>query len=244
MSAARYAIYLAPPADTALWRFGSEVLGYDAATGEELQGFAPKGFSPEEWRRATARPLTYGFHGTLKAPFRLAEGMSPHGLADAVRELAARHPAFDAGPLAVTGIGQGDEGFVALTLQRDCPELAALERAAVVELDGFRAPATQAEIAARRPERLTERQRGNLARFGYPHVGSDYRFHMTLSGATERPADLADDLAELYAQRVGAAHLLVDALVLFEQPEAGGRFRITERQALAAPTLRAAGGAS
>ncbi len=31
----RFAIYLAPPPDTPLWRFGSEVLGYDAATGED-----------------------------------------------------------------------------------------------------------------------------------------------------------------------------------------------------------------
>lgn len=31
----RYAVYLAPPAESALWRFGSSVLGYDAETGAE-----------------------------------------------------------------------------------------------------------------------------------------------------------------------------------------------------------------
>lgn len=238
---ARYAIYLAPSADTALWRFGSAVLGYDAATGAELHGFAPKGFSPDDWRRMTERPRIYGFHGTLKAPFRLAEGATAAALLEAARALAALHLAFDAGPLAVTGIGQGGEGFVALTLQRECPELGALEQAAVEGLDRFRAPATPAEIAARRPERLTERQRSSLARFGYPFIGPDYRFHMTLSGATARPADLADELAELYATRVGAAHLLVDALVLFEQAEPDGRFRIAARCPLALPPARATG---
>ena len=33
-SSARYALYYAPAPDTPLWRFGSELIGYDAATGK------------------------------------------------------------------------------------------------------------------------------------------------------------------------------------------------------------------
>jgi hypothetical protein len=232
MTAPRYAIYIAPAPDTPLWRFGSQVLGYDAATGEEMHGFKLPVYTPEAWRNATARPRLYGFHGTLKAPFRLAPDRTEAELAEALREEAARCVAFDAGPLAVTPIIQGGAGFIALTLRQDCPQLNALEQAVVSGLDFFRAPPTQAEIAARQPERLSLRQRANLARWGYPFVADDYRFHMTLSGHHDHPEMIADGLAALYVEQVGATRLVVDALVLFAQPEPGARFRIIERMPL------------
>ncbi len=73
----------------------------------------------------------------------------------------------------------------------------------------------------------------NLARWGYPYVGADYKFHMTLSGMLERPAEVADALARMYMERVGSAHLVVDALVLFAQKEPGARFKIIDRAPLA-----------
>jgi hypothetical protein len=43
----RYAIYLAPAAGSALWRFGSSVLGYDAQTGEETPQPALASLAPD-----------------------------------------------------------------------------------------------------------------------------------------------------------------------------------------------------
>jgi 2'-5' RNA ligase len=239
VNASRYAIYLAPQPDSALWRFGSTVLGYDAATGLQVPTIGVGGFSAEAWRTATMRPRTYGFHGTLKAPFRLRDGATAAMLIAAMAEVAEGQPAFDAGPLVVTAIGHGmkaaandDSGFVALTLQRPSPELAALENLVVERLDSLRAPLTASDMAARRPERLTERQRANLERWGYPFIGPDFAFHMTLSGALDHTADVADALADLYASQVGSAHLMVDALVLFEQPAPGAPFRIVARTPL------------
>ncbi len=55
MSAARYAVYLAPPPDSDLWRFGSRVLGRDAVTRRrDLHGYAPAGYAPETWRAVDA----------------------------------------------------------------------------------------------------------------------------------------------------------------------------------------------
>jgi hypothetical protein len=236
MNPFRFAIYIAPSPDTPLWRFGSQVLGHDAVTGADLPGFAPRGFTVREWREVTARPLPYGFHGTLKAPFRLAEGRTPEELMMALRGLAARHACFDAGPLAISCLGgesAGDEGFVALTLETPSPALEALENMVVGEIDPFRAPLTPAEIASRQPDRLTPRQRENLHRWGYPFIGADYLFHMTLTGQTAQPERIAAALADDYARQVGAASLRVDALALFAQPEPGGRFRIIERVPLA-----------
>ena len=77
--AARYAIYLAPAQESALWRFGSEVIGRDAASGAELSSFALDGFDAETWRGMTVEPRRYGFHATIKAPFRLSENESERG---------------------------------------------------------------------------------------------------------------------------------------------------------------------
>jgi 2'-5' RNA ligase len=230
----RYAIYLAPAPETPLWRFGSDVLGYDAASGEQLSGFAPAGFTIEQWRDATARPRTYGFHGTLKAPFRLASGKSEGELMEALQIEAANHEAFDAGPLGVACFQQGASGFVALTQAKPCAELVALEAAIVPGLDHFRAALTPEEFAAREPEKLTHQQRANLARWGYPHAGPDFSFHMTLSGLLQEPCKIAAALGALYESQVGATNFVVDALVLFAQPAPGAPFRILLRAPLGA----------
>jgi 2'-5' RNA ligase len=230
MSHPRYAIYLAPPVDAPLWAFGSKVLGHDAATGKDLQGFAPRGIDPAAWRRITMRPRQYGFHATLKAPFHLAAGKSLEDLQCKLSAFAAARDAFDLGPLAVTAIADGSgHGFAALTQTLPSAPLAELEMATVCAFDDFRSPMTAADRAARRPERLSPRQRDALDRFGYPFVGPDFRFHMTLTGEVADVHDIADMLADAMANEIGTAFLKVDALVLFEQPESGANFRIIQR---------------
>jgi hypothetical protein len=234
MSPPRYAIYLAPPPDTPLWRFGSRVLGYDAVTGEDLHGYAPDGIDPVVWRSIAERPRTYGFHATLKAPFRLASGISLADLRNDLRAFCWARHAFDLGPLAVTAIADNiGQGFAAMTPMRPSPELAALEWDVVRHFDWFRAPLTAQEIGARRPDKLTERQRQSLNTLGYPFIGPDYRFHMTLTGPVRNVAAIADSLADSMAKILGSAHLRVDALVLFEQPRPGERFRVIDRFSMA-----------
>jgi hypothetical protein len=64
------------------------VLGRDALSGESLSGFAIPGTDAQGWRELTAEPRRYGFHATLKAPFRLAAGLSADELFQAVAALA------------------------------------------------------------------------------------------------------------------------------------------------------------
>lgn len=64
-------------------------------------------------------------------------------------------------------------------------ELNQLANDVVVSFDRFRAPLRDAEIAKRRPERLSEAQRQNLDRWGYPYVFDEFRFHMTLTGPVD-----------------------------------------------------------
>ena len=226
-SGPRYAIYLAPRADSALWRFGSAILGYDAQTGEEPAAPDLAGFDAETWHAATAEPRRYGFHGTLKAPFRLAEGRSADDLAAAVAVCAGGHHPFEMPPLEVRALGP----FIALVPQVPAPKLADLAAACALELDAFRAPLTPEDLARRRPERLSARQAGYLETYGYPYVLEEFRFHMTLTGPL-READRGhalNALGDVFHASGAEVPGMVSDLALYVQEAPGARFRIAGR---------------
>ena len=80
----RYALYLAPPHESDLWRFGCNVIGRDARTGAPCEGFSLEGYPPDSWRSMTSEPRRYGFHATLKAPFPLRLDLDVADLFDRV----------------------------------------------------------------------------------------------------------------------------------------------------------------
>lgn len=218
----RYALYFAP-SDAGLWRAGSDWLGWDALTGRPVGQPAIPGLAA-----ATAAPRKYGFHATLKAPFRLAEGVTPRGLQEALTGLASRLAPVPLPGLAVTQLG----GFLALCPAPEAPGLAAFAAEVVRHFEPFRAALTEAEIARRKPERLSARQNQLLRDFGYPYVFEEFRFHLSLTGDLE-PEELAR-IAPL-AQAFFAPHLgqpvMLDRLCLFGEDDTG-RFHLLTAQAL------------
>ena len=226
----RYAVYLAPPPDGELWRFGSQVLGRDADSGESLDGFAPVGYDAEAWRSLVAEPRRYGFHATLKAPFRLNPAWSLRDLEARIATLARKIEPFDAGLLRISRLPVGDgRAFVALRPEKPSTELARLEAGVVRKLDPLRAPLTAAEVARRAPERLSPRQRYYLDAWGYPYVLDEFRLHFTLTGATPDYEAIVTKLEPEFESRVPSPTLRVDALALFAQDAAGGDFHVVGR---------------
>jgi Protein of unknown function (DUF1045) len=228
MEDARYAIYFAPSPDTPLWRFGSQVLGYDAASGLDCPGFSLPAYPARKWRELTKRPRTYGFHATLKAPFSLRE-FDERALLIAMREFCAARSAFRLGPLSITALESSGHGFVALTPVNHSPDLVRLEREVVIGFDRFRRPLDDAERLKRKPGKLTARQRGHLEAYGYPFVLEDFRFHMTLTGEVPDAPEIADMIADAMANTIGTADVLIDSLCLFRQPAPDAPFAIIER---------------
>lgn len=223
----RFAVYYTPGpgafADAAAcW------LGWDSAAGRAVpQPDLPA--LPRSLPEVTATPRKYGFHGTLKPPFRLAPGTDAQGLAAAAAALAAR-----IAPVAVPGLAMRRLGsFLALVPEDGGAALAPLASDVVASLDRFRAPLTEAEIARRRPDRLSPRQRDLLDRFGYPFVMDEFRFHLTLTG----PLDGAEGDALAEAATAHFAGNLprpfrLDALTVLGEG-ADGRFRVIARHPLA-----------
>lgn len=227
MSGPRYAIYYAPAPGTALWTFGSAVLGYDAATGARAVPLGPDCATVDEWEAMTAQPRRYGFHGTLKAPFRLADGRSEDRLVHAGRAFARKRQPFELPAMRVVSVG----GFVALTPAGPSAELDRLADACVAEFEPFRAPPSEAELAKRLAAPLTGRQVDALKRWGYPYVFEDFRFHMTLTGdlPPDRAPAVAAGLAALFESRVGSARVAVDAVTLYVENDPAAGFRIVDR---------------
>ena len=228
-SKGRFALYFAPRSGTALDRFGAHWLGYDAQSGELLPQPTAPGFAPSRIAEITAEARQYGFHATLKPPFRLAEGHDSAALQKEIAALAARHAAFTAPPLKLASIA----GFWALVLSAPCPAMGALAAACVAELDPFRAPPEEVELVKRRRVGLTPAQDALLLRWGYPYVMAEFRFHMTLSArlGAEEGERLRRALAPLVAP-ICAEPLRVDALALFHQPNSAEPLRLVERYPL------------
>lgn len=229
----RYAIYFAPEEASRLWRFGSGVVGYDAATGRDVPFAETIGLAGDAWSEVTAEPRRYGFHATLKAPFELCSNGDEAGLLKEVERLAGSMAPVTLAGLHVAAIGK----FVALVPTQPSPELQALAAVAVEQLDHVRRPLSEADRARRLKSPLTPRQLEYLDRYGYPYVHEEFRFHMTLTGPiadeTER-ARVRARLAEAYQAAVPAEPVTIDALAVFRQARRDGRFQIIGRYPLTA----------
>jgi putative phosphonate metabolism protein len=171
----RYGIYVVP--EGAFHAAGAAWLGWDMVRGTAVAHPDLPGL-PGHPADLTATPRKYGFHGTVKPPFRLAEGTDPDALGDAVAAFCAARAPVEVPALAVRRLG----GFVAVVPDAPCPALSDLAAAAVAALDPFRAAPDAAELARRRRSGLTERQEALLQAWGYPYVMEEFRFHLTLTG--------------------------------------------------------------
>ena len=172
MSYTRFALYAVPDQDW-LAEFGATWLGWDLKNGRAAYQFPIAGLDD-----ITVTPRKYGFHGTLKPPFRLVDGQTPDNLQHAVGVLAGSLGPVETAGLRLEVLG----GFLALTLAGDPAPLGHLAARVVRELDPFRAPPAPDELARRRAAGLSHSQEANLVAWGYPYVLADFRFHMTLTG--------------------------------------------------------------
>jgi putative phosphonate metabolism protein len=225
----RYAIYYIPEPGGNFDRFGTELLGYDATTGEDLA--LPGGIlqMAPDWHELTHDPRKYGFHATLKAPHSLAPGKTE-------AELLAACEAFANTPRQIPVISPvvgSVSGFIAIVPAEPSDELERLAADCVIEFDSFRAPLAAEDRARRNPSMLTARQRGHLDRWGYPYVMEEFRFHMTLTGRlgdAKREA-IRTILQERFAL-LEITTLSIDRIALFRQDDADSRFRIVRHCAL------------
>lgn len=225
----RVAVFFTPPPEHPLTRAAGLWLGRDAESGKEHPQPTVAGLTPPEVEALTRAPRRYGFHATLKPPFRLVQGHQLDDVKAMLETVSARLRPVDLGKLRIEEIGH----FFALTPSLRCDPVSTLAAEIVRRFDVFRAQPTRDEIARRQPQRLSARQRDNLDGWGYPYVFADFRFHMTLTGPVEasRRAAVRKALENHFLPLLDAP-VVVDALALFVEPSPPGDFFVRSRAAL------------
>jgi hypothetical protein len=219
----RYAVYYAPREGAFAFR-ANEWLGRELGNPRDLPQPVLPGIGDP--RSITAEPRRYGFHGTIRAPFRPADGVDDDLIRTAVSNLAARLYPVTCEGLRIEVL----HGFIALTPVGCEAALLQLGAAVVEGTNDLRAPLTEAEIARRRPDRLSSRQRELLDRWGYPHVMEEFRFHLTLTDRLDDPEPVRAAL-EGHFNPVLPRPFMVEDLCLFGE-DLSGRFHLIHRYAL------------
>jgi hypothetical protein len=209
----RYAIFYTPTGPLA--DFGAQWLGWDSAHGRPVVQPEIAGIDVPTITQ-TARK--YGLHGTLKAPFKLAEGCDLAQLQDVATTFATGQPAFEIGALTL----RHDSGFVALRPRSQQTGLRDFAAVAVKAFDGFRAALTDVDIARRREANLTARQDQQMLDWGYPFIFDDFHFHLTLSGFMEagEAAQVIDALSPRL-ESIVPTPFVIDGITLMGQDNRG-----------------------
>lgn len=226
---ARYAIFFAPERQSPWHQFGAEWLGRDEHNNSELVQPKFTGITSAEFALLTEEPRRYGFHATLKAPFRLALGVKESAAIAQLHTVARHLKPILLGPLRATTMGS----FLVLVPETTPEGLNELAAACVTELDSLRAPLNEKEMARRLSAPLDARDMQLLEKYGYPYVLERYQLHFTLTGPAA-PAILqrvGELVAPSIAQLNAAAALWLDRLCLFVERSPGEKFhRIADVQ--------------
>jgi len=190
------------------------------------------GALPLPWDEITETPRKYGFHGTLKPPFRLADGATETQLRKALADFCAGWNAVNLGHLELAQLGR----FLALVPGADTAKLDALAAATVRGFDHFRAPLNDAELKHRRAGALSAAQDALLIRWGYPYVMEAFRFHLTLSGKLPKAkARALRTILDPVLAPLISAPLVIDAVSLMGEDD-NGMFHLIQRSELTRPS--------
>jgi len=179
----RVAIYFLPKKNSSLENFGKNLLGRDINKKKKIsltrrqKYFINRGFTYfDELKDYCEQPAKYGFHATLKAPFRLKRNVKTKNFYDVISHIAAQHSRFKIKGLKIAY----SKKFTFITSRKPNKLLINLENDLVKHLDTFRAELNKTEIKKRIPDSLTFKQNKYLKEWGYPFVFDQFKFHMTL----------------------------------------------------------------
>jgi hypothetical protein len=184
------------------------------------------GLDPARQAAAVADARRYGFHATLKPPFRLNKDFDRQDLYEVARLFANERRSFVEPPFVLAEL----QGFLAIRPSRRSPAIAILADDCVRHFDRFRAAPTDQERSKRLAQHLSERQKQYVDVWGYPYVFEEYRFHMTLScRLDEAERAVFRQILQQAAEAALAEPVSFRSLCLFEQASAEAPFVLKAR---------------
>jgi hypothetical protein len=228
----RYALYFTPDPASELADLGERWLGRSAVTGKVLDHPELPGLSVSDLAAITGPARRYGFHGTLKAPFRLIGDAGESDLLSAMKRFASDTQVFEIPALKLSLL----EGFLALTPDGSAP-ISSTPSPTVSwkRFESLRAELSEKEIERRNPDSLSSVELKNLLHWGYPYVFDRFRFHMTLSTRLAESDDQGTRAAaaDHFAQVLGRPVAVARTLLSLSSPSPARRFEIIQVMPLA-----------
>ena len=227
----RYAIYYTPQPGTPLAAVGRSWFGR-ANDGVTLQAFSDAGLTGTGVAKPASTPSRYsGLHAVFKSPFYLRDGMGPDALKARLISFARRRKPVETGPLTLARAGR----HLVLRPIEPTPALDWLAAQCVAAFDGFAEPSSGVEQDAQQSPHLNDHQRLLLKCFGDPHVLSEYRFSITLTGPLEGPhLERVTQALWPMLEEICASGVSVDGLSLFGEAEGRAPLRLIGRYRLGA----------
>lgn len=220
----RVAIFYAPASKSSLANFGSEWLGWDVENATEVKHPDIPSL-PLPISDMVVTPQKYGFHGTLKAPFKLNTTKSEDDLRAALHSFTQQTPKFTIGQMAVAQL----DNFVAIIQQSQSTNLHNFAATIVEHFEEFRKPLSENDVAKRRKANLTQRQDELMLQWGYPFVFEEFKFHLTLTGKlNESDAEATKNILARHLSGILNKPLQIVDICLYGERE-DGRFEIIER---------------
>lgn len=218
-------MYFCPSPDSDWGLAGAQWLGRCAITGKTSQQLEISGIDSELFRSLTSDPKRYGWHATLKAPFKLAPEHEVGELLLKLHQLAKSLKPFDLPKLEVSSVG----GFLSLRPKIASDELDAAAAMCVRDLQSFSLPLTEKELTRRRNKaELTPEQDKLLVDWGYPWVLDEFNFHFSLTGSLDS-VDAKTEKKLIQAAKHHFQNLSIcrfDRIALVIEPEAGKDFEV------------------
>ena len=228
----RHAAYYAPAEGSPLAQLGAQWLGRCAQSRRAMRQPDFSTISPATFYACTAAAARYGWHATMKAPFALNPGLEMDAVPKAFSSLAQSKKALMLPPLTLRRIGD----YLALVPNAPCSALQELAFDCVRALHTLAAPLSDQQLVQRRLTPLTASQDAMLLQWGYPFVGDEFQWHMTLTGSlrklTQSEVRGLQEAAQDWFKPVLNQPVELDAICWFVEPVAGGDFYEAQRFAL------------
>jgi hypothetical protein len=225
----RHAAYFAPAQGHPLAERGAQWLGRCALTRRALPTPPHTGIPDTVFRQYTAAAARYGWHATMKAPFILQTGLGVPAIAQAFAAFARSQLAVALPPLELRNMGD----YLALVPSGPSQALQDLAFACVGALHPLAEPLTAQQVAQRRSTPLSPQQDAMLLQWGYPFVGDQFQWHMTLTGSlqglTPQAVQQLHTAASEWFGPLLNRPLMLDAISWFIEPHAGGDFYEAQR---------------
>lgn len=226
----RYALYFTPPPGHLLTLAGDRWL----RRGDSDLGLIMGMKAAKSHQLLIEEPRRYGFHATLKAPFRLNPRKSRSELILAIAEFSRLQRPCPVGPLRIARLGN----TFALKPRSPTPFARSFASRVVSTFDRFRAPLDSWELKRRMQAPLDDVETTHLVTWGYPYVFERFDFHMTLTGAVD--ATEHDQVQRCLEAVFGPTlddDFAIDAITLCEQENPDSDFVSVKRFQFNAPPI-------